>query len=157
MVNWHTDEQKLKIIVDICDAVIERHLSFNEAVEASPISRVTFYQWIARDKELQSLYNYAREIRSDILFEEIIDISNNTEEGEEIITKPSGTEFKRGDMIRHRQLKIDARKWVVSKMNPKKYGDKLDVTTNGEKINAADPFAIIRQNSGINEETKTSD
>ena len=26
-------------------------------------------------------------------------------------------------MIQHRRLQVDARKWVVSKMNPKKYGE----------------------------------
>jgi hypothetical protein len=27
------------------------------------------------------------------------------------------------------KLRVDTRKWMLSKMNPKKYGDKIDVTT----------------------------
>ena len=68
------------------------------------------------------------------MFEEIIEIADTTEEGVQIVEKSNGIETHRGDMTRHRQLKIDARKWVVSKMQPKKYGDKLDVTTDGDKI-----------------------
>jgi hypothetical protein len=47
-----------------------------------------------------------------------------------------------GDMIRHRQLKVDALKWVVSKMLPKKYGDKIDITSGNEKI--SQPQIIVR-------------
>lgn len=133
----YLDEDKLRIITDICDDVIERKISFNEAVSNSEISLISFYQWISKDKELQSLYNYAREVRSDILFEEIIEISDNQELGEEETIeydetgKIVSTKLKKGDLLRQRQLKIDARKWVVAKMQPKKYGDKLDLQNNG--------------------------
>ena len=34
-------------------------------------------------------------------------------------------------MIAHRRLKIDALKWSLSKLNPKKYGDKVEsINTN---------------------------
>jgi hypothetical protein len=32
-------------------------------------------------------------------------------------------------------LRIDARKWILSKMVPKKVGDKTDITTNGKDVN----------------------
>lgn len=38
-------------------------------------------------------------------------------------------------MTDHRRLKIDARKWVVARMLPKKYGDKIDITTDNKPIN----------------------
>ena len=37
-------------------------------------------------------------------------------------------------MIEHRRLQVDVRKWMAGKLAPKKYGDKLDVTSAGEKI-----------------------
>jgi hypothetical protein len=125
----YSDVEKIKIITYICNNVIENRVSFNQAVEESEISLVSFYQWLSNNKELQNLYNYAREIRSDVLFEEIIEISDNTEEGEEIEEDGQGNiiKIKRGDMLRQRQLKIDARKWVVAKMQPKKYGEKLEL------------------------------
>jgi hypothetical protein len=53
----------------------------------------------------------------DKVAEDIIDISDD----------------KLGDPQRDR-LRVDARKWLLSKMLPKKYGDKLDVTSDGEKM-----------------------
>lgn len=34
------------------------------------------------------------------------------------------------------RLQVDARKWVASKILPRKYGDKLDVTSAGERLPA---------------------
>jgi len=55
-------------------------------------------------------------------------------EGEEVEMDGTGniTKIKRGDMVRQRQLKIDARKWALSKMLPKKFGDKIQQEHSGE-------------------------
>jgi len=129
----YSDEDKEEIITNICNDVIENKISFNEAVSESDISLVSFYQWIANNEKLQKLYKYAREVRSDVLFEEIIEIADTTEEGVVIKETERGTEIKRGDMTEHRRLRVDARKWVVAKMQPKKYGDKLEVETTEKK------------------------
>jgi hypothetical protein len=140
----YSEEEKLKIVTDICNNVIEERISFNQAVEKSGISLVSFYMWLTKNVDLQNLYNYAREIRSDVLFEEIIEIADKQEEGEELELDGQGnvTKVKRGDMAKQRQMKIDARKWVVAKMQPKKYGDKLDLTTNNESLNTQQPMTI---------------
>lgn len=64
-------------------------------------------------------YARAREEQADFLAEEIIDISNHTEEDH--------TPFTGGNVVQRDRLRIDARKWVASKLKPKKYGDKLDL------------------------------
>jgi len=112
----YTDKEKLKVITDICDDVVENKISFNEAVINSNISLMSFYKWIAANEEIQGIYNYARKVRSDVLFEQIVDISDES------------ADFQKD------RLRIDARKWVVSKMQPKKYGDRLDVTSGDEPI-----------------------
>ncbi len=61
------------------------------------------------------------ERRADAIFDEIVDISDGDPEA---------------DTARDR-LRIDARKWVVPKMLPKKYGDKVtnELTgANGERL-----------------------
>lgn len=128
-------EERRLIVDEICKEVIEQKTSFNKAIANSPITPITFYDWILKDDDVRRAYNYAREVRADTLFEEIIDIADQTEEGETVTEKPSGVEIKRGDMTDHRRLKIDARKWVVARMLPKKYGDKIDITTDNKPIN----------------------
>jgi len=131
-----SDEEKEQIISDICNRVIDEKISFNKAVEESEISFVTFFQWMVKSDTLKELYNYAREVRSDVLFEQIIEIADTPMEGTKMKDTPKGMIIETGDMTEHRKLQIDARKWVVAKMQPKKYGDKLDVTSDGAAIAA---------------------
>jgi hypothetical protein len=37
-------------------------------------------------------------------------------------------------LVRQRQLQIDARRWVLSKLAPNKYGDRLDVSVSDNRI-----------------------
>ena len=136
----YSDKEKREIVTGICDEVVEKNISFNTAISNSPITLTSFYQWVADDLTLQKLYNYARILRSDYLFEEIIDIADKQEEGEEItqeldcdgcIVKETK---KRGDMIKQRKLKIEARQWVVAKMQPKKYGDKVEDANDDKEV-----------------------
>jgi hypothetical protein len=46
-------------------------------------------------------------------------------------------EFKNEHVLRSR-LRVDTRKWYLSKVMPKKYGEKLDVTSDGRSL-APDP------------------
>ena len=98
----------------------------------------TFYDWIDSDEKKMNQYARATTIRADLLFEEIIDISDDssqdcidTDLGEGIIDTKFNAEF-----VQRSRLRVDARKWVVSKMNPKKYGDKqeIDHKNNGESF-----------------------
>lgn len=99
-------------------------------------SREAFYEWMRADKTKVDNYAKSLEIRADYYFDEMVKIAYNTEEGETIKDGPNGVEITKADMLGHRRLKVDTLKWVLSRMNPKKYGDKTDITTNGNELNA---------------------
>jgi hypothetical protein len=75
--------------------------------------------WLSQDAELADQYTRARELGLEKMADDIIAISDND----------------MGDPQRDR-LKVDSRKWLLSKMMPKKYGDKLDVTSGGDRLPA---------------------
>lgn len=91
----------------------------------------TVYLWLIRRPEFSEKYARAREDQAQLLADEIVSIADTTQEGEIITEKPDGVEVKRCDMIEHRKLRIDARKWVASKLLPKKYGDRREVEHSG--------------------------
>ena len=77
-------------------------------------------------------YARARELQAHVMAEEIRLISDTPEVGVTITTKADGgVEEKKGDMIEHRRLRIDARKWYLSKVLPKVYGDKQHIEHSG--------------------------
>lgn len=94
-------------------------------------SRKLFYEWIAKDKTLSDHYAKVMELRSDDIFDEILEIADDTTH-DSIFTETG--EKVNSEWISRSRLRVDARKWILSKMNPKKYGDKTDITTNGKEI-----------------------
>ena len=77
----------------------------------------TFLEWVAKDEAIAEQYARALNVRQAILFDEVVDLADDS----------------KGDVQRNR-LQVDARKWALSKMNPKKYGDKIDHTTDGKPM-----------------------
>lgn len=102
-------------------------------------SKTTVYGWLQKthnhfDQNFLDDYERAREIRADHLFEKMLDIANTPELGEIRKINDDGIEITQSDMIQHRRLQVDTHKWVLSRMKPKKYGDKIETTiTGGDK------------------------
>jgi hypothetical protein len=107
-------------------------------------STQTFYKWIDEDAEKSKQYARACEVRADAIFDDIIDIADDSSGDKKVIQ--SG-EVVDSEFVARSRIRIDARKWIASKLNPKKYGDKIDQTTDGEKIQAAPVINIIRNDS----------
>lgn len=95
-------------------------------------STSTFYQWLDNNEDKAKQYARATEVRAEIIFDDIINIADQNENDTYI--NDEGKEVVNNDVIQRSRLRIDARKWVLSKLNPKKYGDKTDITTGGDKI-----------------------
>lgn len=125
----------------------------------------TMYRWLsdpAKYKYFTEQYARAKELQADFLADEIIEISDEKVIGSKTIHKIGG---KNGDVIENHtgldqversKLKVEARKWTAAKLRPKKYGNKIDVTTDGKEIKQVDLGAMISKfmdNEG-NAETK---
>lgn len=133
----YSDEEKTSIFNFICNE-IETGKSLREVLRDNDNmpSTQTFYKWI--DTEIEKSKQYARscELRADIIFDEMIEIADDG--SRDYTTKEIGdgieVQVLNSEHIQRSRLRIDTRKWILSKMNPKKYGDKTDITTNGKEI-----------------------
>ncbi len=122
---------------EIADAICER-LADGESLKSICFSdgmphRATVFRWLGAHAEFRDSYARAREAQADALFDEILDIANTPITGEKTKVDKDGNviEMTKADMIEHRRLQIDARKWIAAKLRPKVYGDKLDVDVTG--------------------------
>ena len=84
----------------------------------------TFFKWLANDAQLTAIYHYAREVKAHKIFDECLSIADNLERNEDTIAQ-----------IQRDRLRLDARKFYLAKVLPKVYGDKVDITSNGEAVN----------------------
>jgi len=92
----------------------------------------TVLRWVALHTEFQEAYALARELLLEHWADEIVDIADETSRdwtarqlGEAAI------EVANHEVINRSRLRIDTRKWLMSKLAPKKYGDKVALT-NGD-------------------------
>ena len=83
---------------------------------------VTFYKWLDKDKDKIKQYTRATDERADSIFEDMIDIADD-QEGDVYIDK-DGNEQTNHNINQRARLRVDTRKWYLSKLMPKKYGDK---------------------------------
>jgi hypothetical protein len=125
-----TKAEKINKVLDL----ITKGESARASCAKIGFSTSELYRVLKDNEDVRERYARACEERQDKLFNEILEIADTPNMGMVTVVKKDGTEITKADMIQHRRLQIDARKWVLAKMNPKKYGDKVDLTSDGEKL-----------------------
>lgn len=102
---------------EICDRISNGE-SLKHITDGSDMpSRPTVHSWLLTMPEFLNKYEVAKAMQADVFADEMDDIAHN-----------EGIDTQRARLI------IDTRKWTASKLKPKKYGDKVDVTSDGEKL-----------------------
>lgn len=98
----------------------------------------TFYKWLRENEEFAKQYARATEERSEAMAEEILDLADDAS------NVVLGIDKSDNARVSAMKLRVDTRKWLMAKMKPKKYGDKLDMTTNGKDITVPVPLQDLR-------------
>jgi hypothetical protein len=119
-----------------------RHICLDDGMPA--LSAI--FRWLNEHQSFQDQYARAREEQAEALADEIVSIADE----ESYSTKFGGDEstvvvFDSTAVARNR-LRVDARKWVASKLKPKKYGDRVDMNHGGQPNNPI--RALLQQVNG---------
>lgn len=125
-----TDKNKTNAIEIILSRITEGEsvrdiLPVKDRPENLP-HRDTFYTWLKEDEQLADQYARASDERAVKIFEEMFEIADDgRNDWMEIIDRDGECIGWRvnGEAVQRSKLRIDTRKWSLSKMNPKKYGD----------------------------------
>ena len=121
----YSEEQKEEILNNIFN-MIESGKSLRFALSQIPLSSSTFFIWIEEDPEKSKQYAYVTDIRTELKFESIEqDYSEEPQRDAETGRIDSA-------WVQLQRLKIDSKKWELSKLNPKKYGDKIQQELSGQ-------------------------
>lgn len=95
------------------------------------ISHVSFYAWINQNEEWLNKYTRARDIQADYLADQIIEIADDS--AHDTIHTENG-EMENKEWVNRSKLRVEARKWIASKLKPKKYGEKIDLNATVQNI-----------------------
>lgn len=92
-------------------------------------SKSTVMRWLNDHSEFQDQYARAREAQADYWAEQIIEISDDGQN--DTYKDDDGYERTNLDVIARSRLRVDTRKWLMARMAPKKYGDKITQEVTG--------------------------
>lgn len=105
-------------IAAICDHVASGE-SLLSWTKANGFNYVTVLNWIEADSKRAENYARAREVRAEVTFEALDDVSEEAA-GADTAVKVAGL-----------RLKADNIKWKLARMSPKKYGDRVEQVHSG--------------------------
>jgi len=114
-----------ELAAKICEQLAGGHslISICEADDMPGIA--TVLRWLPLHKEFREDYARARETWAEFEFENMMRIADTPLEGTKTKVSEEGVEVTTEDMLGHRSLQVATRKWVLARMAPKKYGDKI--------------------------------
>lgn len=119
-------EQRKKILEGLADGK-----SLRTICKASGMPAIsTVMEWCLKDKDWSEHYAHARATGDDAMAEDIQAIADNSE-------------LDHND----RKVRIDARKWLLAKRQPKKYGDAMlhkHADADGEKVKLDEVGVVTR-------------
>lgn len=95
----------------------------------------TIFKWMREHDGFLKQYTRACEERTEAMSEDILDIADDGTNDYMMVTK-GDQEFEvlNSEHLQRSRLRIDTRKWIMSKVKPTKYGDKLDLTSDGKPL-----------------------
>jgi len=105
------DKEKIAAILEL----MQEGTSLRKCCEAADVAISTFLGWVDADKALAEQYAGARARMLDAQAEALEEIGELAEKAETAVE------------VAGLRLKSDNRKWLLSKLAPKKYGDKLEL------------------------------
>ncbi len=112
----------------LADAVLanmETGMSCWKACEKAGVKNSTFMLWVSQDSALAENYARARENYVERIAQEVMELSD-VDVGE----TPDGR--KDWAAVQKHKLQVDTRKWLLSKLAPKKYGEKIEISGDKE-------------------------
>lgn len=100
----------------------------------------TIFNWLLDEDKKRFLEQYetARNIQAEVMFEELLEIADDGSNDWMQRENKDGSTYEslNTEAIGRSRLRVDTRKWYLSKVLPKKFGEKseLDLTSKGDKL-----------------------
>lgn len=127
----------------ICEKIATTTLSLRRICDSDDTlpSVETVRRWLYRDESgFRALYARAKEQQAEMQEEDLLTIADDGTNDTYI--DDEGQVRVDHDVIQRSKLRIETRKWLMSKLAPKKYGDKVDLNHGSQPDN---PLTMLFQ------------
>ncbi len=115
---------------DICEWIADGNTLREFCRQDGRPSWRTVYEWVAKDAEFAARFARARDLGTDAIAEDTLTLIDETPAQ---AIGPSGSRVDQGH-VQWQKNRVELRLKLLAKWNPKRYGDKIDVTTEGKAL-----------------------
>lgn len=112
-----------EIAQEICETISLTSLGLRPLTKKYPHwpKATTIRKWIRENASFAAMYARAKLDQADFLAEQVLEIADDT--ANDWVENENGTIVGNHDHINRARLRVDSRKWLVSKLAPRVYGD----------------------------------
>lgn len=139
-------EERERKFKEIIKEIETKGQSLTKATKKIGLNKKTFDDMIQKDSVLLNQYVRATEARADLIAERMVRNSHNR--ANDFYIDSEGNLKPNPVAVQRDRLILDTDKWLLSKLMPKKYGDRL--TLDGE-VKGSSPLTIEQINVIVNE------
>ena len=116
-------------VADAICAAIASGASLRKAAHEQGVAAPTVIDWVNARPDFSEQYARAREKGYALLADEIIEISDDS--SSDVVETEHGQKTD-AEVVARSRLRVDSRKWILSKMLPKVYGEKITTDITGK-------------------------
>ena len=112
----------------------------------------TVMRWLNAREDFCQQYVRARELQAECIFDQMAEIADDGTNDWMASNAPDCEGYKlNGEHVQRSKLRIDARKWMLAKMSPRKYGDKqqIDHVSSDGSMQPASPEEAMARILGV--------
>lgn len=126
-----------ELAAEIC-AQLSEGVSLRTVCQAEDMPNAsTVFRWLASNGDFRDQYARAKVESADAMAEDMLGIAD------EIEGKILGNDRSDGARVQAQRIRVETRKWLASKLQPKKYGDRLEVVPPGGETLTPEAAAIL--------------
>ena len=116
------DRYNPETAVLVCERIATSPVCMEKICEAPDMPSVAcVFRWLRDHADFREMYVIAKEMQVEYLLEQCLDIVDD--DSRDIITTADGRKIINTAVLRRHKMQIDFRKWLASKLLPRKYGN----------------------------------
>lgn len=141
------------LVDKLCEEIATSDKGLHKICQSAEYPSVAIImRWLSDGKHPYLVEQYARakQLQAEYLEDQLLTIADDA--SNDTLFTEDGRAVENREFISRSRLRIDTRKWLMSKLLPKKYGDKLDV-----KAEFSEPVVIEVVRKNLNKPTKEED
>jgi len=106
-------------------------------------SKAAVFRALAADEKFRDDYTRATSMRAEAWADEILDIAADDSNDVMVGHGVQGATLVNGAAVQRSKLRVDAHKWLMAQMAPKKYGKAPVVEPDAPKADASNPQGLL--------------